>query len=290
MRSLNVVLITGISGSGKSVALRMLEDADYTCVDNLPVRFLHEFIASRRENVGERIAVAIDARSADELGELPEIITALRAMGTQLRVVFLEADDETLLQRYAESRRRHPLSDRMRKKGKVLSLEECIAQERELLDPLRNQGNVIDTSGLTPGQLRAWVRDLVQADRSPLLLTFESFAFKHGVPRDADLVFDVRCLPNPHYDPVLRPMTGRDQPVADWLAGFDDVGQMVDDIDGFIRKWLPRYTEDTRSYLTVAIGCTGGKHRSVYVVETLARRFAQDNQLLVRHRNQPGLS
>jgi UPF0042 nucleotide-binding protein len=290
MRSLNVVLITGISGSGKSVALRMLEDADYTCVDNLPVRFLHEFIASRRENVGERIAVAIDARSADELGELPEIITALRAMGTQLRVVFLEADDETLLQRYAESRRRHPLSDRMRKKGKVLSLEECIAQERELLDPLRNQGNVIDTSGLTPGQLRAWVRDLVQADRSPLLLTFESFAFKHGVPRDADLVFDVRCLPNPHYDPVLRPMTGRDQPVADWLAGFDDVGQMVDDIDGFIRKWLPRYTEDTRSYLTVAIGCTGGKHRSVYVVETLARRFAKDNQLLVRHRNQPGLS
>jgi UPF0042 nucleotide-binding protein len=290
MRALNVVLITGISGSGKSVALRMLEDADYTCVDNLPVRFLHEFIASRRENAGERIAVAIDARSADELGELPEIITALRAMGTQLRVVFLEADDETLLQRYAESRRRHPLSDRMRKKGKVLSLEECIAQERELLDPLRNQGNVIDTSGLTPGQLRAWVRDLVQADRSPLLLTFESFAFKHGVPRDADLVFDVRCLPNPHYDPVLRPMTGRDQPVADWLAGFDDVGQMVDDIDGFIRKWLPRYTEDTRSYLTVAIGCTGGKHRSVYVVETLARRFAQDNQLLVRHRNQPGLS
>ncbi|MEI7570093.1 MAG: RNase adapter RapZ [Alcaligenaceae bacterium] len=290
MRALNVVLITGISGSGKSVALRMLEDADYTCVDNLPVRFLHEFIASRRENPGEQIAVAIDARSADELGELPEIITALRAMDTQLRVVFLEADDETLLQRYAESRRRHPLSDRMRKKGKVLSLEECIAQERELLDPLRNQGNVIDTSGLTPGQLRAWVRDLVQADRSPLLLTFESFAFKHGVPRDADLVFDVRCLPNPHYDPVLRPMTGRDQPVADWLAGFDDVGQMVDDIDGFIRKWLPRYTEDTRSYLTVAVGCTGGKHRSVYVVETLARRFAQDNQLLVRHRNQPGLS
>jgi len=290
MGALNVVLITGISGSGKSVALRMLEDADYTCVDNLPVRFLHEFITSRRDNAGERIAVAIDARSADELGDLPEIITVLRASNTQLRVVFLEATDETLLQRYAESRRRHPLSDRMRKKGKVLSLEECIAQERELLDPLRSQGQVIDTSGLTPGQLRAWVRDLVQADRSPLLLTFESFAFKHGVPRDADMVFDVRCLPNPHYDPALRPLTGRDQPVADWLASSDDVQQMVSDIEGFIRKWLPRYTEDTRSYLTVAVGCTGGKHRSVYVVEALARRFAEHTQLLVRHRNQPGLS
>ena len=290
MGPLNVVLITGISGSGKSVALRMLEDADYTCVDNLPVRLLHEFIASRRDHTDERIAVAIDARSADELGELPDIIAALRDLGTQLRVVFLEADDETLIQRYAESRRRHPLSDRMRKKGKVLSLEECIAQERELLDPLRTQGHIIDTSGLMPGQLRAWVRDLVQADRSPLLLTFESFAFKKGVPRDADLVFDVRCLPNPHYDPLLRPMTGRDQPVADWLAGFDDVGQMIDDINAFIRKWLPRYTEDTRSYLTVAIGCTGGKHRSVYVVESLAKRFADHHPLLVRHRNQPELS
>jgi len=290
MGALNVVLITGISGSGKSVALRMLEDADYTCVDNLPVRFLHEFIVSRVGNAGERIAVAIDARSADELGELPGIIVSLREAGIQLRVVFLEADDVTLLQRYAESRRRHPLSDRMRKKGQVLSLEECLAHERELLDPLRTQGHVVDTSGLTPGQLRAWVRDLVQADRSQLLLTFESFAFKTGVPRDADLVFDVRCLPNPHYDPVLRPLTGRDQPVADWLAGFEDVGQMIDDIEEFLRKWLPRYTEDTRSYLTVAIGCTGGKHRSVYVVETLAQRFSKHEPLLVRHRNQPGLS
>ena len=290
MGALNVVLITGISGSGKSVALRMLEDADYTCVDNLPVRFLHEFIVSRVGNAAERIAVAIDARSADELGELPGIIVSLREAGIQLRVVFLEADDATLLQRYAESRRRHPLSDRMQKKGQVLSLEECLAHERELLDPLRTQGHVVDTSGLTPGQLRAWVRDLVQADRSQLLLTFESFAFKTGVPRAADLVFDVRCLPNPHYDPVLRPLTGRDQPVADWLAGFEDVGQMIDDIEGFLRKWLPRYTEDTRSYLTVAIGCTGGKHRSVYVVETLAQRFSEHKPLLVRHRNQPGLS
>ncbi len=290
MPQLNVVLLTGISGSGKSVALRLLEDAGYTCVDNLPVRFLHEFIGSMRGDPNGRVAISIDVRSPGELDELPDIITALSAMGTQLRVVFLDADDQTLIQRYSESRRRHPLSDRLTRKGVAASLEQCIAQERDQLAPLRNLGHVIDTSGLTPGQLRTWIRDLVQADRKPLLLTFESFAFKKGVPSDADMVFDVRCLPNPHYDPALRPLTGKDQPVADWLAGFDDVGQMAKDIEEFIRKWLPRYTEDTRSYLTVAIGCTGGKHRSVYLVETLGKRFSDHGLVLVRHRDQPTLS
>lgn len=286
MNSLRVVLITGISGSGKSVALRLLEDSGYTCVDNLPVRFLSEFIASVRDSMVKLVAVAIDARSPDEIDELPGVITALRAMGTSLRVVFLEADDETLIARYSESRRRHPLSDRIAAEGITASLEQCIAMERELLEDLRNQEHVIDTSGLSPGQLRAWVRDLVQADRAPLLITFESFAFKQGVPRDADLMFDVRCLPNPHYDKDLRPLTGRDKPVADWLASFDECGQMIDDIETFIRKWLPHYTEDTRSYLTVAIGCTGGQHRSVYVVESLAKRFEGHEHTLVRHRNQ----
>ncbi len=286
MNSLRVVLITGISGSGKSVALRLLEDSGYTCVDNLPVRFLSEFIASVRDSMVKLVAVAIDARSPDEIDELPGVITALRAMGTSLRVVFLEADDETLIARYSESRRRHPLSDRIAAEGITASLEQCIAMERELLEELRNQEHVIDTSGLSPGQLRAWVRDLVQADRAPLLITFESFAFKQGVPRDADLMFDVRCLPNPHYDKDLRPLTGRDKPVADWLASFDECGQMIDDIETFIRKWLPHYTEDTRSYLTVAIGCTGGQHRSVYVVESLAKRFEGHEHTLVRHRNQ----
>ena len=286
MNSLRVVLITGISGSGKSVALRLLEDSGHTCVDNLPVRFLSEFIASVRDSMVKLVAVAIDARSPDEIDELPGVITALRAMGTSLRVVFLEADDETLIARYSESRRRHPLSDRIAAEGITASLEQCIAMERELLEELRNQEHVIDTSGLSPGQLRAWVRDLVQADRAPLLITFESFAFKQGVPRDADLMFDVRCLPNPHYDKDLRPLTGRDKPVADWLASFDECGQMIDDIETFIRKWLPHYTEDTRSYLTVAIGCTGGQHRSVYVVESLAKRFEGHEHTLVRHRNQ----
>ena len=193
---LKVVLVTGISGSGKSVALRMLEDASYTCVDNLPVRFLAEFIANARDSGLERVAVAIDVRSPGELAELPDVVTALRAMGTSLRVIFLDASTITLVQRYSESRRRHPLTDRLKRGGTAPSLAECIAEERELLAP-RAQEHVIDTSDLTPGQLRAWIRDLIQADVAPLVLTFESFAYKRGVPRDADLVFDVRCLPNP---------------------------------------------------------------------------------------------
>ncbi len=286
---LKIVLITGISGSGKSVALRLLEDSGYTCVDNLPVRFLHDFIASTREDGLERVAVAIDVRSPGELDELPDVITSLRAMGTEFRVIFLDSNDHTLMQRYSESRRRHPLTDRLQHDGQTPSLQECINTERELLAPLREQEHVIDTSDLTPGQLRAWMRDLVQADRSSVVLTFESFAYKRGVPGDADLVFDVRCLPNPHYDRNLRPLTGRDEPVAVWLAQFGSVETMIEDIAGFIRRWLPLYMQDTRNYLTVAIGCTGGQHRSVYVTEQLAKRFADHSPLLVRHRNQPAV-
>ncbi|WP_251862919.1 RNase adapter RapZ [Achromobacter sp. Marseille-Q4962] len=283
---LKVVLVTGISGSGKSVALRMLEDAGYTCVDNLPVRFLTEFIANARDDGMERVAVAIDVRSPGELAELPDVVTALRAMGTALRVVFLDASTTTLVQRYSESRRRHPLTDRLQRDGATPSLAECISVERELLAPLREQEHVIDTSDLTPSQLRAWIRDLIKTDQAPLVLTFESFAYKRGVPGDADLVFDARCLPNPYYDRNLRPLTGRDEPVATWLASFDLVGQMIDDIAAYLRRWLPHYTQDTRNYLTVAIGCTGGQHRSVYVVEQLALRFADHQPLLIRHRNQ----
>lgn len=286
---LNIVLITGISGSGKSVALRMLEDSGYTCVDNLPVRFLHDFIGMTREEGMERIAVAIDVRSPGELNELPGVLTSLRASGTAVRVVFLDSNDHTLMQRYSESRRRHPLTDRLQRDGSPPSLQECIATERRMLASLREQEHVIDTSDLTPGQLRAWMRDLVQADRPSVVLTFQSFAFKRGVPGDVDLVFDVRCLPNPYYDSDLRPLTGRDTPVAQWLSQFGSVGTMVDDIASFVERWLPLYMQDTRNYLTVGIGCTGGQHRSVYVAEELARRFAYHSPLLVRHRNQPAL-
>ena len=288
---IKIVLITGISGSGKSVALRLLEDAGYICVDNLPVRFLHDFISTAREDNLQRVAIAIDARSPGDLDELPGVITSLRSQGTtSFKVIFLDANDHTLLQRYAESRRRHPLADRLQQEGRSLSLQECIDIERDMLAPLRDQEHVIDTSGLTPGQLRAWMRDLIQADRAPVLLTFESFAYQRGVPGDADLVFDVRCLPNPHYDRTLRPLTGRDEPVAEWLSQFGSVEAMIEDIGSFIRRWLPLYVQDTRSYLTVAIGCTGGQHRSVYVTEQLAKRFADHAPLLVRHRNQPPIN
>jgi RNase adapter protein RapZ len=286
----SVVLITGISGSGKSVALKWLEDAGYACVDNLPVKLLQDLIANAREANTPRLAVAIDARSQGDLRDLPDILTAQRAMGTQIRVVFLDSDDNTLIQRYSESRRRHPLANQLAQDGQPPDLKACIRLERDLLDRLRTQEHVIDTSGMKPIQLREWMRNLIQADRPRLVVTFESFAYKQGTPRDADLVFDVRCLPNPHYNPQLKPLTGCDSAVAQWLAGYPTVGQMIEDIETFVRRWLPRYTEDTRSYLTIAIGCTGGQHRSVYVVEQLAKRFADFPGVLVRHRQQPGLS
>lgn len=284
---LKVVLITGISGSGKSVALRLLEDTGYTCVDNLPVPYLHDFLKRATQGGLERIAIAIDVRAPGDLHQLPEMIQTLRSQKIQLSVLFLDANDHTLTQRYSESRRRHPLTDRLRAKGESPSLQACIDTERAMLASLRESEHTIDTSDLTPGQLRAWVRDLIQIDRSPVVLTFQSFAYKRGTPGDADLIFDVRCLPNPHYDPELRPMTGKDEPVAKWLSQFGSVENMVSDIAGFVERWLPLYMQDTRNYLTVAIGCTGGQHRSVYVTEQLALRFSHHPSLLVRHRNQP---
>lgn len=283
---LRVVLITGISGSGKSVALRTLEDAGYNCVDNLPVRFVHDFVIAAQEEQQQRVGVSIDARSRGDIADLPRIVKALRAAGTEIRVVFLDADSSVLTQRYSESRRSHPLAQKLYRQGIAPSVEACIAAERELLGPLRELGQVIDTTGLAPGQLRAWVRRAIDADSNPLVLTFESFAFKEGVPLDADLLFDMRCLPNPHYHAELRDLTGRDAPVVRFLEAIPLVNKMIEDIARFIRDWLPQYMHDTRSYLTVAIGCTGGKHRSVYVVERLAELFADHAQVLVRHRAQ----
>jgi len=285
----SVVLITGMSGSGKSVALKWLEDAGYACVDNLPVPLLKDLIDNAQQALNPRLAVAIDARSQGDLRELPDMLDSLREIGTAIRVVFLDADDNTLVQRYSESRRRHPLADRMAADALPVSLKSCIELERELLDRLRNREHVIDTSGLKPVQLRDWMRDLIEADRPGLLMTIESFAYKQGAPRDADLVFDVRCLPNPHYDPELKPLTGLDQAVVDWLRNYPDVDEMIDDIESFVRKWLPRYTADTRNYLTVAIGCTGGQHRSVYVAQALSARFTDMPGLITRHRQQPQL-
>jgi UPF0042 nucleotide-binding protein len=280
-----VVLISGISGSGKSVALNALEDAGYFCVDNLPPELLHDFIRLERKFPTRRLAIAADVRTASSLPKLLPVIDALRREGTPVLPIFLDSRTETLVRRFSETRRRHPLSAEDDDNGQSrTALGEAIEREREMLSLLREVSTVIDTSDLRPTQLRSWVRQLVGAAHSSLTLVFESFAFKHGVPRDADLVFDLRVLPNPHYVRELRALNGRDAGVIDFLRAQPEVAEMLAQIEGFLARWLPAYEQDQRSYLTVAIGCTGGQHRSVYSAEQLAARFRERIPTLIRHR------
>jgi UPF0042 nucleotide-binding protein len=275
---MQLILVSGLSGSGKSVALNVLEDSGFYCVDNLPASLLPE-LADFLERAGySRVALSIDVRSGESLTELPMHIQALKARGVDLRLLFLDAHTDTLVKRFSETRRRHPLSD------DKLTLPECVAKERELLAEAGALGDHIDTSELSPHQLRAWIKDFVSVDASRLTLLFESFGYKHGIPLDADLVFDVRCLPNPHYDPVMRPLNGKDELVIKFLQADADVRRMYEDIRRFLGDWLPCFLRDNRSYLTVALGCTGGQHRSVYFAERLAADFRGDYQVLVRHR------
>lgn len=291
---MRVVLVTGMSGSGKSIALHVLEDSGYAVVDNLPARFLVDVIGDLEARDVRRAAVSIDVRSgADAVIELPALIPQLREFGHAVQLLYLTADNATLVQRYSETRRRHPLSARDWQTESSTGiapdpthgLDESIDEERRLLEPLEGMGYLVDTSRLPSQALRQWVRDFIGSERAPLTLSIESFAFKHGVPADADLVFDVRCLPNPFYEPALKPLTGLDQPVIDYLSAIPMVDAMVDDIERFVKRWLPAYAADSRSYLTVAIGCTGGQHRSVYCTETLARRIRATHPVLVRHRS-----
>jgi UPF0042 nucleotide-binding protein len=288
---MRIVLITGISGSGKSVALNALADAGYYCVDNLPPRLLPaltQYLSNDNES-HDRLAVAIDARSSASLDDMPGIIRDL-ASRHDVRVLFLNASTPSLIQRFSETRRRHPLSGSPAHDagiGPLASLEEAIERERQLVEPLAEFGHQIDTSNLRANVLRAWVTRLIEVRNEGLLLMFESFGFKRGLPLDADFVFDVRALPNPYYDHRLRPLTGRDQPVIDYLDALPIVHEMVDDIQAFVTKWLPRFREDNRSYLTVAIGCTGGQHRSVFIAETLAAHLAREATVIVRHRDAP---
>jgi RNase adapter protein RapZ len=286
---MRIILITGISGSGKSVALNALEDVGYFCVDNLPPRFLPQLAQYLSEDGYERLAVAIDARSSSSFEDMPEMIRDL-AHRHDVRVLFLNASTQSLIQRFSETRRRHPLSGSVAHDanvGMLKSLEEAIEHERELVANLAEFGHQVDTSNLSANALRQWIKVFVERERGSLMLTFESFGFKRGVPLDADLVFDVRTLPNPHYDARLRPLTGLDQPVIDFLQAQPAVHQMIDDIYAFVAKWLPHFRDDNRSYLTVAIGCTGGQHRSVYIAQTLATRFAGESNVIVRHRDAP---
>jgi UPF0042 nucleotide-binding protein len=284
---MRIILITGISGSGKSVVLNALEDAGHFCVDNLPPRLLRELVAARMNDADQALAVAVDARSAVSLAELPGDIKWLKEQGHDVKVLFLTAKTESLITRFSETRRSHPLSHRFtpaQDGGHRLTLMECIQQEREMLSAIEGLGHVIDTSGLSANKLRHWIKELIGMEQAPLTLLFESFAFKFGVPLDADLVFDVRVLPNPYYDLDLRPMTGRDAPVAEFLQAQPEVQELLNDIRSFIDKWLPAFRRDNRSYLTVAIGCTGGQHRSVYLAEQLAQHFQASARIIVRHR------
>ncbi|MEO8278970.1 MAG: RNase adapter RapZ [Ideonella sp.] len=283
-----IVFITGISGSGKSVALHALEDARFFCVDNLPPDLLPQFLELEQTRSQPRIAVAVDVRAIGSLPKLLPLIKRLRDENRLVRTVFLDASTDALVRRFSETRRPHPLSQAMGDVGQTgagqRALVDAIDLERALLADLREVSTVIDTSQLRPAQLRAWLRDYLAVSESNLTLVFESFAYKQGVPLDADLVFDVRVLPNPFYEPDLRPLTGRDAAVVDFLKHDPDAGEMLGQIETFVTRWLPSYQADNRSYLTVAIGCTGGQHRSVYVVEELARRFAGRSAALVRHR------
>jgi UPF0042 nucleotide-binding protein len=277
---MQVVLISGLSGSGKSIALNVLEDAGYYCVDNLPAPLLSDLVSHLRVEGHKLVAVAVDMRGGSSIAALPPQLRKLEAEGITLRFLFLDARDDVLIQRFSETRRRHPLA------GDDVTLAEAIAIEREALETLASLGHHIDTSNLRANALRASIKEFAALDeRRGLTLLFESFGFKHGIPLDADLVFDVRCLPNPHYDPALRPLTGRDAEVIRFLAAQPEVTRMEADLRRFIGDWLPAYVRDNRSYLTVGIGCTGGQHRSVYLAERLAAHFGESARVLVRHRS-----
>lgn len=284
---LELVIITGMSGSGKSVALHALEDAGYYCVDNLPPELLQQFIALDRADGVSRVAIAMDVRSASALPLVPRHLAQIREQGVVVKSLFLDANTTTLVRRFSETRRKHPLS---RNEGatdaaqRQHALVDAIELERELLSDLREHAHVIDTSIIRPSQLQGQVKSLLAAADSQLTLVFESFAFKKGIPMDADYVFDVRMLPNPHYEAVLRPLTGRDEPVIAFLEQSEEVHRMFTDIERFMSRWLESLAHDHRSYVTVAIGCTGGQHRSVYLVERLARLFSARWVTLKRHR------
>jgi UPF0042 nucleotide-binding protein len=284
--SLELVLITGMSGSGKSVALRALEDAGYFCVDNLPPELLLQFVELEDRNMHRRVAIAMDVRAAGSLPQVPAHLQELVKLGHAVRPLFLDASTDTLVRRFSETRRRHPLSKAaMAVDGdQHRAVVEAIELERQLLAELREHAHVVDTSVLRAAQLQEYVKALLSAPLAQLTLVFQSFSYKRGIPVDADYVFDVRMLPNPHYEPELRALTGLDAPVVEYLRQSEEVEDMYADICAFLDHWLEALARNQRSYVTVAIGCTGGQHRSVYLVERLAEEFGQRWATLKRHR------
>lgn len=282
--TMKIVLISGLSGSGKSVALRQMEDSGYFCVDNLPLEMLPALVSYHIERADEtELAVSVDVRSGIDIAQAREQIAYLRGLGHRVEVLFVEAEEGVLVRRFSETRRGHPLSNQ------DMTLLESLKKEREWLFPLKEIAYCIDTSQMNAQQLRQAVRQWLKVERTGLLVILESFGFKYGVPANADFMFDMRSLPNPYYDLELRAFTGTDRPVRDYLDGQPLVQEMVGDIERFVTHWLPRLEDESRSYVTVAIGCTGGQHRSVYVVEELAGRLQGRYELLIRHRQMQNL-
>jgi UPF0042 nucleotide-binding protein len=278
-------VISGRSGSGKSTALHVLEDAGFNCIDNFPVALLPALIENTRKDpspANQQLAVSIDARnSAADLERFPEILLALDQPDVHFEIIYLDALGPTLVKRFSETRRRHPLTDA------TTDLREAIEAERAVLANIADIADLnIDTTRLSAADLTDTIKQRVTLrDQSNMSLLFRSFGYKYGVPVDGDMVFDIRCLPNPHWEPELRKLTGRDQPVIDYLESQSDVGEMYADIHGYLANWLPRFAANHRVYMTVAIGCTGGRHRSVYMAERLGAQFVKDNEnVLVRHR------
>lgn len=283
---MRLVIISGVSGSGKSVALHVLEDLGFYCIDNIPVALLRSFIDEilpRQDSAFENVGIGLDARNRpSDIADVPALIQKLRADGVACEIIFLQTDNKVLLSRFSETRRKHPLTD------KDTSLEEAIAKEWQLLGPIIDSAElVIDTSRMTVYELREQIRERV-APRTPgaVSILIESFGYKHGLPANADFVFDVRCLPNPYWEQRLRQLSGKDEAVKTFLDAQPMVQKMVEDVVAFLEEWIPRYQDFQRSYLTVAIGCTGGMHRSVYVAEAVAKRLASSNNAIRTHHNE----
>lgn len=277
---MKLLVVSGRSGSGKSVALRVMEDLGYYCVDNIPVNLLPT-LANAVMDQYERVAVSIDVRNLPtEPEELAEILSYLPRK-LELTILYLDADHTTLIKRFSETRRLHPLSHQ------AMSLDEAISREQQLLDPISSRADLyIDTTELNIHQLAELLRERILGQKTGrLVMLFESFGFKYGIPKEADYVFDARFLPNPHWEPALKPLTGLDQPVKDYLASEAIVGKYIWQINSFISSWLPHLERNNRSYLTIAIGCTGGQHRSVYIAECLAESYrSQRDDVQIRHR------
>lgn len=278
---MRIVLISGVSGSGKSIALKLMEDVGFVCVDNLPLPMVTDLAAHYAAQPGvAALGVSIDIRARCRLDDIADLIAGLREQGHRVDVLFLDADDAVLLRRFSETRRSHPLA------GEYLDLLDSIRTERDWLRPIRALAFDLDTTDLTAPDLRQRVKAWLAMEARGMVVSLESFGFKYGTPNNLDFMFDVRCLPNPFYDPVLRPFSGQDAPIIDFFAAQPRVAVMIDDIGGFLQRWLPVMAEEGRGYVNIGIGCTGGRHRSVYVVEALARQLAA-YALLVRHSRLP---